>query len=337
MLILTNNLKYYTVIYLIKTYLYHKFKLNSLNSRLKISQIPELKYVIVTIPEDIGIMANLGRPGASEAPDAFLKYFLNMQNNDYFDFSTVLVLGEIIVADLMESARKTVDLSELRSLTSNLDLRIYPVLAEIFKSGLIPIIIGGGNNNSYAIIKALNMATSYKIDCVNMDPHADFRILEGRHSGNPFSYAFSEGLLDKYLVFGLQENYNSSEMLSRFMQSNCKAITYEDMFLHHKINFTQGLNMVIEYFQNYSQNLGLELDMDSIINMPTSAQSPFGFEINQAATYLYFIASKLKTSYLHLSEASPSLHSYDGSRIIGKSLAYLVLAYLKGSECLNKN
>jgi formiminoglutamase len=39
------------------------------------------------------------------------------------------------------------------------------------------------------------------VNAINFDAHSDFRILEGRHSGNGFSYAYEEGFLKKYFIF----------------------------------------------------------------------------------------------------------------------------------------
>jgi formiminoglutamase len=39
-----------------------------------------------------------------------------------------------------------------------------------------------------------------KTGAINFDAHSDFRILEGRHSGNGFSYAYEEGFLKKYFI-----------------------------------------------------------------------------------------------------------------------------------------
>jgi formiminoglutamase len=47
------------------------------------------------------------------------------------------------------------------------------------------------------------------VNAINFDAHSDFRILEGRHSGNGFSYAYEEGFLKNILFFGLHENYTS--------------------------------------------------------------------------------------------------------------------------------
>jgi arginase family enzyme len=37
------------------------------------------------------------------------------------------------------------------------------------------------------------------VNAINFDAHSDFRILEGRHSGNGFSYAYEEGF-QKYFI-----------------------------------------------------------------------------------------------------------------------------------------
>ena len=54
-----------------------------------------------------------------------------------------------------------------------------------------------------------------KINILNIDAHADFRPLEGRHSGNGFSYAFREGFIKKYYAYGLHENYISNYFLKQ--------------------------------------------------------------------------------------------------------------------------
>jgi formiminoglutamase len=46
------------------------------------------------------------------------------------------------------------------------------------------------------------------VNAINFDAHSTF-ILEGRHSGNGFSYAYEEGFLKNILFFGLHENYTS--------------------------------------------------------------------------------------------------------------------------------
>ena len=63
-----------------------------------------------------------------------------------------------------------------------------------------PIIIGGGHNNAYGNIKGTSLAIGEPINVINFDAHSDFRPEEGRHSGNGFSYAYTEGFLNYYFI-----------------------------------------------------------------------------------------------------------------------------------------
>src|SRR6188508_754723 len=53
----------------------------------------EAEYVIIGIPEDLGVIANLGIAGTASLWPAFLSAFLNMQNNDFLGGEDVLLLG----------------------------------------------------------------------------------------------------------------------------------------------------------------------------------------------------------------------------------------------------
>ena len=61
--------------------------------------------VLVGIPEDIGVRANLGRAGARRMWRAFLPRFLNMQSNTFLDGATVAIAGCIDVRDLNKAAK----------------------------------------------------------------------------------------------------------------------------------------------------------------------------------------------------------------------------------------
>lgn len=69
------------------------------------------------------------------------------------------------------------------------------------------LLLEDGHNNAYGIIKGCALALNKSMNVINFDAHTDLRKLEGRHSGNGFSYAYEEGFLKKYYVFGLHENY----------------------------------------------------------------------------------------------------------------------------------
>jgi len=311
--------------------------LQTLTARLEAAQKEGVLHCILLIPEDIGCRANLGRAGANKGPAAFLQYFLNMQHNSYMDASKVLILGEIEVDDLMSEAQSD-NIDGLRQLCKKLDERVAPVVEAIVDAGLEPIVIGGGNNNSFPVIegvlKSLRKRTGKKelgLSVVNCDPHADFRLMEGRHSGNGFTYAHDAGYLKKYCVLGLHENYNSADMLKRLDDAGFMKLSWEDIAIRKTISFDDCLKDASKYLQDVHP-VGIELDLDAIEDMPASARTPFGISPERAAHYIHTMANTIDTKYLHLSEAAPPLGADDSERQVGKVLSLMVVTYLKARQ-----
>ena len=58
------------------------------------------KFVLVGVPEDMGVKANYGTGGADKAWLPFLQAFLNIQSNDFFEGSDVLLLGHFDFSDI---------------------------------------------------------------------------------------------------------------------------------------------------------------------------------------------------------------------------------------------
>jgi formiminoglutamase len=305
-----------------------------------ISELAELKtspakFVLLGIPEDIGVRANYGRGGAHTAWQPALSNILNMQSNDFLKGDELLVLGQINVADLMETSEKA-DVKTLRRLVEKLDERVAETVRSIVSQGKIPIIIGGGHNNSYGNIKgaALGLAesgqsTSAKINVVNSDAHTDFRPLEGRHSGNGFSYAFSEGYLNRYAVVGLHENYNSMNVLDE-LKKHPKRIMFsffEDIFIREELSFKEA----VRYAAGFTKDgfCGIELDMDTVQNVPASAKTSSGISANQARQYVTWCAKNTNVAYLHIAEAAPVLSHIKTDNKTGKLIAYLVTDFVK--------
>src|SRR5699024_1789345 len=114
----------------------------------------------------------------------FLNSFLNMQCNRFMTGGDILCLGHIYTDELEAiSDRMEIDspdyMVKLRKLCDQLDNMVYPIITKVVQAGLIPIIIGGGHNNTYPILKGICKVQKYKsgIGCLNCDPHADFRMI----------------------------------------------------------------------------------------------------------------------------------------------------------------
>lgn len=284
------------------------------------------KFILLGIEESIGVKGNLGVAGTHTAWDSFLKAFLNIQHTLKLNGESIHLLGKFNFQQLADNAKSTED---FRQLVPVMDDAVYPLIQEISKAGKIPIVLGGSHANAFPIIKGVSLAKNNSINVINLDAHADFRALEGRHSGNPFSTAKAEGFMADYSILGLHENYNSQNMLEEMAKHRgIRYYFWEDIFLRRKISFKDALADFIQLNQN--KNCGIELDMDSIEGVLSSAMTPSGFTPTEARYYSYQTAHNLHPAYFHICEAATELESGLKDNSTGKLLSYLVSDFVKG-------
>ncbi len=297
-----------------------------------------IKFVLLGIPESIGILANMGKCCTENAWPLFLKHFLNIQSNRFLRGNDILCLGHIDTQDLSQAAASLnrsgpEALQKMRALCSRLDDRVYPVIEKIVSAGIIPLVVGGGHNNAYPIIKgtARALGATDGINCINCDPHADYRPMEGRHSGNSFTYAAAEGHLSRYFVFGLHASYNSEAALEALDRNEhaayCRFEPHADL--------RKSIKQAVDFIKKSNHPVGIELDLDSIADMPSSFATPSGLSVEDARFFICEMTSKLRPAYLHLPEAAPVLDGSEAGRV-GKTLAYLVADFIKTFQRKNK-
>jgi formiminoglutamase len=231
------------------------------------------------------------------------------------------ILGAVHTADLMEACAsldptKHVDRIALSQAVAILDNRVTKVIDKVLAANKIPIIIGGGHNNCYPILRSFGKQAP--IDCINIDAHTDLRVAAGRHSGNGFTHAIEQGYLHNYYMLGIQEPYLSAAMLNTIQT-------------HQNLNYNpytpgdfNAESMVQQAFKFVNQtNFGLEIDMDVVANFPSSAQSPAGYRFEQLRVLVQSICRQATNTprYIHICEAAPR---YGTTHETGKALALLV-------------
>jgi formiminoglutamase len=297
--------------------------------------LSDAKFVFLGIPEDIGVRANLGRAGASSALRPALDSFLNQQNNLFLDGSSIFVLGEIEVSDLMKEsleydAKDPGDLEKLRKLVARLDERVKDTIKTIVALKKTPLIVGGGHNNAFGNIAGASIATGEKISVINCDPHLDFRPIEGRHSGNGFSYAYENKFIQRYAVLGIHEQYNNKASLDKFKEQPQDLFynTYESIFIREQVDFRSALKQCISFVKD--RLCGVELDLDAITNVPSSAKTSSGISPRLARQYVFQCARDLEVLYLHIAEGAPVLSHIKADNKTGKLIAYLLSDFIKG-------
>lgn len=285
-------------------------------------------YVIFGIAEDFGVRANYGKRGTAKAWNAFLRTFVNIQENEHNKGENILLLGHISVTpdDIKYTSPKEI----LGEIVSRIDKKVAFIVKTIVAVGKIPIIIGGGHNNAYGNIKGASQAINDMINVINIDAHTDLRTTDYRHSGNGFSYALSldhpeEASLNKYAVFGLHKNYTPQYIFDLFKKHKDRLRSYllEDMW-QNQISLPEQFEEALDFVSHIS--FGLELDVDAIANFPSSAQTPSGFDMNSVRQLVMRAASKKQCCYFHICEASPGKKK---AGQVGKAISYFVTDFIR--------
>ncbi len=292
------------------------------------------------MPEDIGVKANNGIGGADSAWTPFLQSFLNIQSNDFLDGEEILLLGHFNfseIASLIDNNAQSNDekLLAYRHAVNVVDAEVEQLMHIITQNRKLPIVIGGGHNNAYPCIRGaakgwhkagvINIA---EINAINLDAHADYRPMEGRHSGNGFRYAEEDGYLEKYCVIGLHENYiTQNTWMDMVNNPFVDCITFEDIFVKEKQNFMQAVAHAAGFTEDTL--CGIELDLDCIENTLSSATSPSGISSQNARQFINYTASTTRPAYLHICEGATNLADGRINTQTGKLISYLVSDFVK--------
>ena len=247
----------------------------------------------------------------------------------HFDFGDIQYLIDKNALDREEKVEA------YRHAVNAVDDEVEGLVKAIVAAGKIPLVIGGGHNNAYPLLKGAakglqqaGLIPLAQINCVNLDAHTDYRPSEGRHSGNGFRYAEEDGFLQKYCVVGVHENYLPQNVWMDIVNNPfIDMITFEDIFIHSKRNFRQAVSHAIEFTDdNYT---GIELDLDSVEEVLSSASTPSGVSSIQARQYINLCAAHVKACYLHICEGASRLSSGKTDELTGKLISYLVTDFIK--------
>jgi formiminoglutamase len=290
-------------------------------------QDSEVKYVLLGIEEDIGVQVNGGIGGTKTAWKSFISSFLNIQSIDALTGSSIGIYGFLNFDNYAQNINSvTVEM---------IDGFVEKAIAEIISQHKTPIVIGGGHNNAYPIIKAVSKIKKEAIGVINLDAHSDFRIKEGRHSGNAFRYAFDEKWMAKYAVVGLHENYNSQAIINEMAANEAIKYTFwEAIFLREQVTFKKAIQESLDFLDN--KTIGIELDLDAICNTLSSAMTPSGVSSTEARRYVFQTAKQPNVAYLHLCEGATALANGQENPSTGKLIAYLVADFIKSNSSIIK-
>jgi formiminoglutamase len=310
------------------------------------------RVAIVGIPEDVGVRANLGRPGARRMWREALRALVHLQANATLDASRIAVVGAVDVRDIQRKAKAedgtlaearrqassdgrralraaegaAASLARLRALCAEIDGRVASVVAALRDDGAVPIVVGGGHNNALGILAGCAKAAGRAMGCVNVDLHADLRAMEGRHSGNPFSYALHRGALDRYAVVGLQECTANATVLDAFRDPRLRAFTLDAM-VRGEIDLASSIDAAVTHVG--ASPATIEIDIDCVSGAPASATAASGLSPREVRMCAARLSRELDVHAAHIAEGAPELGAWpDG--MLAKLVAELICDLAKG-------
>ncbi len=250
--------------------------------------------VILGCPQDEGVRRNHGRIGAADAPDAIRRQFYKLTTFNVK--KKIFDLGDVVIGDTLEETHAT--------MTS--------VIKQILTDGKRIIVLGGGNDISYADGRA--MAEVFGTDWwigVNIDAHLDVRIAEERNSGTPYRQLLEEKHLrpDYFYEVGYQTHFASPIYYEYLSDLGVNRISLE--ILRSRAEADNELKESIRQKfigQSSSLNTFFGFDMDAVRSADApgvSAPSPLGLRASEFIQLVKYAASLANTKIIEFSEVNP--------------------------------
>ena len=85
----------------------------------------------------------------------------------------------------------------------------------------------------------------------------------------------------------------------------------------------------LEFIKN--DFFGIEIDLDAIPNIASSAMTLSGFSVEELRQFISFFGKHTHAAYLHICEGAPDLGEDKNHHLIGKLIGYLITDFVKAN------
>jgi formiminoglutamase len=220
---------------------------------------------------------------------------------------------------------------------------------ELLSSNVVPFVVGGGNDQSYANARALMQHVkntgSTSVGVVNVDAHLDVRPLkEGKvHSGSPFRLLLEDSLFaelnGKFVEFASQGHQCSAEHWSYLTQQPAATIIPLSTLrgsvlggLSHQQRNQRGVEDT--FFDlldgTIGENIFLSFDIDSIQSSDcpgVSAPGNIGLTAQEALNICFLAGKSPRVKLVDVSEYNPTVEEFRTGRLVVLMFYYFLLGY----------
>lgn len=282
-----------------------------------VQDFDDATHVLVGCPQDEGVRRNNGRAGAGETPVKIREQLYRLQapaNSGVKLFDA----GDISITDIEEGA----DTDFLEQVHE----RLTEVVDECLKAGKKVMVLGGGNDISYADVRALAEAKG-DISAVNIDAHLDMRIGDEMTSGTPYRRLIEEEILpaDHFYEFGIRPESNAGFYLDD-AEKRGVHIHYLKQILENGV--ISSFRKIMNKIDRRPFFLGLDMDSIRAADAPgVSASSPTGFSGQEVMQLIHIARRKENLRLFEITEVNPK-YDVDGRTV--KLAAQLVYGFLFG-------
>ena len=116
------------------------------------------------------------------------------------------------------------------------------------------------------------------------------------------------------------------------LEDRVRFNTYDEIAIRKVKNFEQELNQALTFIKN--DFFGIEIDLDSLPNIASSAMTPSGFSVEQTRQFIHHFGQHANAAYLHICEGAPDLSDEKNPQLIGKLIGYLITDFIKAKGVL---
>lgn len=261
--------------------------------------IPKHKYeespiVIIACPQDEGIKRNNGREGAGLAPDKIRRQFYQFTN--FGITKKIFDLGNVKIQNTLEETHEV----------------YFEVVKKLLSDGKKVISLGGGNDISYPIGKAMFENFEDNWVAINVNPLFDVQINETRNNQTAFRQLLDEKFLhpNYFYEIAYQSQLNSPIYFRQLYEMGVNLMSIEQLrsTTHVDENLKELLrNKFIK--QSSSLNVFFNFNIGAIraSDAPgTTNPSPVGLRTGEFLTLVKFAASLANTKIIQFTEVNPN-------------------------------
>jgi len=281
---------------------------------------------ILGFPQDIGIRNMGGKRGARDGPYNFRKSFYCLPNHFEKPADMLIDLGNIKI--------------DLDASLEDIHKRMVEVISSLMKMDIFPIVIGGGNDVTYASARGIKESGIYRrLGILSFDAHLNLHNVPEKFISGSSMFRIMDDFPDlfpveNFVCFGLRKE-TISPHYARLARESRMHIYYNDAIqLHYqdKIkNLKRELFQALNQANNMCEGTIITFDMDvcDAGMMPgTTFPLPGGFSPESVIAIAKQLSKFKMAKYLDIINLNPEADHND----ITSTMAALFLFYFLGEK-----